>query len=212
MAAILRGGRRDPVVDRRLRAGGIRHRRGDLHAVRALPAASARRDAADAGRRADHGGVPADPDAAAAVAAGIRKFHDAGIRLLLAAWQHPGLRHRACAAGPRLGDGAAFGVVLSGTGGRPDRLWRGLRHYRKDAAADRGAIIIALVGYICSRTLQRAAPTFDRTSRSSRARDRARRPGPAPRRPWAACRPARTRRSACRRADTNSRRSAASAA
>ena len=65
----------------------------------------------------------------------IRKLHDAGLRLLLAAWQHPGLRHRACAAGPRLGDGAALGVVLSGAGGRPDRLWRGLRHDRKDAAA-----------------------------------------------------------------------------
>ena len=41
-------------------------------------------------------------------------------------------------------------------------------------------------------------------------RDRAARPGPAARRPRAACRSARTRRSGCRRADTSSRRSEAS--
>ena len=46
----------------------------------------------------------------------------------------------------------------------------------------------------------------------SRGRDRARRPGRGPRRPSAAGRSARTRRSGCRRADTNSRRCAASAA
>ncbi len=45
--------------------------------------------------------------------------------------------------------------------------------------------------------------------RSSRARDRARRPGRAPTGPSAIGRPARTRRSACRRADTSSRRCAA---
>ena len=43
--------------------------------------------------------------------------------------------------------------------------------------------------------------------RVSRGRGRARRPGRGPRRPSAAGRSARTRRSGCRRADTNSRRS-----
>ena len=43
----------------------------------------------------------------------------------------------------------------------------------------------------------------------SRDHDRARRPDLAPRHPLATCRPARTRRSECRRADTSSRRCAA---
>ena len=60
-------------------------------------------------------------------------------------------------------------------------------------------------GLICAQWLRRPAAE----PRSSRARDRARRPGRAARRPSAVCRSARTRRSACRRADTSSRRCAA---
>src|SRR5262249_28304776 len=55
-------------------------------------------------------------------------------------------------------------------------------------------------------------PNFGRNDDLNRARDRAPPRGLPPRRPTAACRPARTRRSACRRADTNSRRCAATSA
>jgi len=53
---------------------------------------------------------------------------------------------------------------------------------------------------------------FQRNNAFTPVRDKAPRPGRAPRRPTAACRPARTHRSACRRADTSSRRCAATSA
>ena len=106
-----------------------------------------------------------------------------GARLLHAARQHPGLCHRIRAGDAKLGGGVPHLLVLRRRRHQPGAL-------RLSASTTSGRPItlsIAARRDDPDRRHQRAASGEAETRLTvSRVRDRARRPGPAPRRPWAA--------------------------
>ncbi len=131
----------------------------------------------------------------------------ARLRLLHAARRHPDLCERARTLGARLGHGAALVLLLS----RARRLGQSSTAPASTASGLTQCCCSAPRCCSASALSVRSGCAATRQSRRtfSRARDKARRPGPAPRRPPAGGPAARTRRSACRRADTSSRRCAA---
>ena len=198
---------RDARLHRRHRHRRLRHRRRALWRAGVAPAAALGRAAHDAHRRRRARLLPAGDRGAALLAARVHEFRAARLRLLLSARGGADLRQRACAVRARLGHGAALILFLSRAGDRADRLRRRPLHHRLEPGAvdGRGG---AGRGRLYLRAL--AAPAVTNGSRtSSRGPGMARRPGrAASRRPSAIFRTARTRRSACRRADTSSRRCA----
>ena len=164
----------------------------------------ARRTMDDACRRRRHGICLAVIAIACAMAGRIRQFHIARLRLLHAARCDPGLCHRTGADRARLGTWRYIRFSIPRTGERAGRLRSGHR-----ASSVIIPVLLFGAGVFCGCRIGLRRAVTPSGHRSSRVRDRARRPGRAPRRPSAIGRPARTRRSGCRRADTSSRRCAA---